>query len=69
LQRAELDQSWKAYQLTLKDRLEKSDQRIDRLEKEVEDYHSRKRETEAKLAKLQADGEGQARQPGAAVAA
>jgi predicted nucleic acid-binding Zn-ribbon protein len=70
-QRAELDQSWKGYRLTLEARLEKSDERIDRLEKEVEDCHSSKRETEAQLARLQAyvDGEGQARQTGAAVAA
>lgn len=70
-QRAELDQSWKGYRLTLEDRLGKYEQRIDRLETEVEDCHASKRETEAQLARLQAymDGEGQARQMGAVVAA
>lgn len=70
-QRAELDQSWKGYRLVLEARLEKSDERIDKLEREVEDCHSSKRETEAQLARLQAyvDGEGQARQMGAVVAA
>ena len=70
-QRAELDQSWKAYRLTLEDRLEKLDAKVERLEREVEDCHSSKRETETKLAKLQAyvDGEGQARQLGAVIAA
>lgn len=71
VQRAELDQSWKGYRLTLEARLEKSDERIDRLEREVEECHSSKRETEAQLARLQAyvDGEGQARHLGAVVAA
>jgi len=70
-QRAELDQSWKGYRLTLEARLEKSDERIDRLEREVEECHASKRDTEAQLARLQAyvEGEGQARQTGAAVAA
>lgn len=70
-QRAELDQSWKSYRLMLEARLEKQDERIDRLEREVEDCHASKRETEAQLARLQAyvDGEGQARQLGAVIAA
>ena len=71
VQRAELDQSWKGYRLTLEARLEKSDERVDRLEREVEECHASKRDTEAQLARLQAyvDGEGQARQMGAVVAA
>lgn len=70
-QRAALDQGWKSYRLTLEDRLEKQDARINKLEQEVEDCHASKRSTEAQLAKLQAyvDGEGQARQMGAVVAA
>lgn len=70
-QRAELDQSWKSYRLVLEARLEKSDERIDRLEREVEACHRSKMETEADLARLRAyvDGEGQARQMGAVVAA
>jgi hypothetical protein len=70
-QRAELDQSWKGYRLVLEARLEKQDQRIDNLEREVEECHASKRGTEAQLARLQAyvDGEGQARQLGAVIAA
>ncbi|WP_257554153.1 hypothetical protein [Sphingobium sp. CFD-2] len=70
-QRAELDHSWKSYRLTLEARLEKQDERIERLELEVEECHSSKRETEAQLARLQAyvNGEGQARQLGAVIAA
>jgi len=70
-QRAELDQSWKSYRLVLEARLEKQDERIDKLEMEVEECHASKRDTQAELAKLQAyvDGEGQARQLGAVIAA
>lgn len=70
-QRAALDQGWKSYRLTLEERLEKQDGRIEKLEQEVEDCHASKRHTEAQLARLQAyvDGEGQARQLGAVVAA
>lgn len=70
-QRAELDQSWKSYRLVLEARLEKQDQRIENLEREVEECHASKRNTEAQLARLQAyvDGEGQARQLGAVIAA
>ncbi|PHQ63171.1 MAG: hypothetical protein COC10_07655 [Sphingobium sp.] len=70
-QRAELDQSWKAYRTVLEERLGRQDERIERLETEVEECHASKRDTEAQLARLQAyvDGEGQARQAGAAAAA
>jgi hypothetical protein len=70
-QRAELDQSWKSYRLTLEARLKSQDERIEKLEVEVEDCHSSKRDTEARLTRLQAyvDGEGQARQLGATIAA
>lgn len=70
-ERAELDQGWKSYRLVLEARLEKQDGRIERLETEVEECHMAKRQTEAQLARLQAyvDGEGQARQAGAVVAA
>lgn len=70
-QRAELDHSWKSYRLVLEGRLEKYEERIDRLEREVEECHANKRETEAQLSRLQAyvDGEGQARQVGAVIAA
>jgi hypothetical protein len=70
-ERAELDQGWKSYRLVLEARLEKQDARIERLEAEVEECHVAKRQTEAQLTRLQAyvDGEGQARQVGAAVAA
>jgi hypothetical protein len=71
IERAELDQGWKAYRLVLEARLEKQDGRIEKLEAEVEECHAAKRATEARLTQLQAyvDGEGQARQAGAVVAA
>lgn len=77
-ERSELDQGWKAYRLTLEKRLAQQDERMERqdgkiadLMREVEDCHASKRALAADLEKLRGytDGEGQARQLGATIAA
>lgn len=50
---AELDQKWRAYRLTLEDRLTRQDAKIAALEYDVELCHREKRELEDRLSRIE----------------